>query len=270
MPTYMQKTCRSSSGNRSSGNGNAKLRHNKTEQFFMAGAGCARSQTKHRPQLSPAPPRFCVHFRSLYSVTSEIQQPLPVFDDIIDVLADAKPSIFSVLDFRSAFMQLPLDKESQDKASFVVHSGIYSFTRLPFGVRNGSVAFQSLMSSLFCNMLFKYMICYVDDGIVFSVDAKSHLEHLTEIFAVLRRCNLKLHPGKCVFGTNSVRYLSHIITPQGCKPCPNKIAAAVSYKMPVDSQKDLRIWLGMCNYWKRYIKDYAKICQPLYTDYTQA
>jgi hypothetical protein len=197
-------------------------------------------------------------------VTSEIQQPLPVFDDVIYALADTKPSIFSVLDFRSAFMQLPLDEESQEKASFVVHSGIYSFTRLPFGVRNGSVAFQSLMSSLFRNMLFKYMICYVDDGIIFSADAKCHLQHLREIFAVLRRSNLKLHPSKCQFGTNSVRYLSHIITPQGCRPCPNKIAAVISYKMPVDNQKELRVWLGMCNYWKRYIKDYAKICQPLH------
>jgi len=226
------------------------------------------SKRSSDPNAPPPPPRFCVDFRSLNAVTTEIQQPLPVFDDVIDALSnsevsDAKASIFSVLDFRSAFMQLPLDEESQAKASFVVHSGIYSFTRLPFGVRNGSVAFQSLMATLFRKMLFKYMICYCDDAFIYSPDFKTHLNHLSEIFAVLRRSGLRLHPAKCQFGANSVRYLSHILTPQGCRPCPSKIAAVVSYKMPVDSQKDLRIWLGMTQYWKRYIKDYAKICHPL-------
>ena len=215
------------------------------------------------PNTPPPPPRMCVDMRALNAVTTEIQQPLPVFDDVIDALADAKPTIFSVLDFRQAFLQLPLDEESQEKASFVVHSGIYSFTRLPFGCRNGSVAFQSLMASLFRKMLFKYMICYVDDAIIYSSDVKTHFNHLSSIFSILRQSNLKLHPEKCQFGTNSVRYLSHIITPEGCRPCPSKIAAFASYKIP-QNQKDLRIFLGAINYWRKFIKSYAKICHPLH------
>jgi hypothetical protein len=110
-------------------------------------------------------------------------------------------------------------------------------------------------------MLFCYVICYTDDLIVYS-DAESHISILEQIFIILRRNNLKLAPSKCQCARDSVVYLSHVITPQGCEPCPGKIAAITTYKM-CENQADLRTWVGMTSYWRCYIKDYAKICQPL-------
>jgi hypothetical protein len=176
--------------------------------------------------------------------------------------AGAKADTYTVLDFRSGFYQIPLaNKDSMDRCSFICHSGVYSYKVLPFGVRNGSVAFQTMMTSLLRHMLFRYVICYTDDLIIYS-DAESHIAILEQIFAILRSNNLKLAPSKCQFATDSVVYLSHVITAQGCKPCPSKIAAITSYKI-CENQAELRTWLGMTSYWRRYIKDYAKICQPL-------
>jgi transposase InsO family protein len=212
--------------------------------------------------LPPPPPRFAIDFRGLNAVTKPLAQASVRFDDVIDAVAGAKADTYTVLDFRSGFYQIPLaDKESMDRCSFVCHSGVYSYKVLPFGVRNGSVAFQTMMTSLLRHMLFRYVICYTDDLIVYS-DAESHISILEQIFIILRRNNLKLAPSKCQFARDSVVYLSHVITPQGCKPCPGKIAAITTYKM-CENQAELRTWLGMTSYWRRYIKDYAKICQPL-------
>ena len=186
-----------------------------------------------------------------------------MWEDVIDAIGNVKPEIFSALDFRMGFHQIPLDDYSKERCSFVTETGTYSYRRLPFGVKSGTVAFQAMITSLFRDVVFKYMICYVDDLVLFSHSPDEHLKHLSEVFSVLREANLKLHPQKCQFASNSVRYLSHIITPQGCKPCPSRIAAVTSFKMP-ENQKQLRRWLGMTAYWKKFIWQYAKICQPLY------
>ena len=112
--------------------------------------------------------RFCCDFRALNRVSKDIFHYLPVWEDVIDAIGNVKPEIFSVLDFRMGFHQIPVDDYSKERCSFVTETGTYSYRRLPFGVKSGTVAFQAMITSLFRDVLFKYMICYVDDLVLFS------------------------------------------------------------------------------------------------------
>jgi Reverse transcriptase (RNA-dependent DNA polymerase) len=147
-----------------------------------------------------------------------------------------------------------------DRCSFICLSGIYSYKVLLFGCRNGSVAFQTMMTSPLRHMLFRYVICYT---IVYS-DAKSHVGILEQIIAILRSNNLKLAPSKCQFARDSVVLVSHVVSPQDCKPYPDKIAATMSYKM-CENQAELSTWLSLTSYWRCYIHNYARICHSLPT-----
>lgn len=212
----------------------------------------------------PPPPRFAVDFRKLNTVTAALCQVSINFDSVADEIGSAKAKVFTALDFYSGFFQIPLaDKESMERCSFQVPSGIYSFKVLPMGVRNGSIAFQSMVNSLFRKMLFRYMLCYTDDVIIYSPDMATHLsQHLPEIFAVLRKANLKLHSIKSQFATNSCRFLGNIITSEGFQPDPQKVAAIASFET-CKNQTELRRWLGATNYFRRYVKNYSKITHCL-------
>ena len=209
-------------------------------------------------------PRFAVDFRKLNAVSKELQQTMISMDDVVDAIGSAKPKVFTVLDFYSGFFQIPLaDKESMDRCSFVVPSGIYSFKVLPQGVRNGSIVFQSMINSLFRKMLFRYMLCYTDDVIVYSPDMETHItQHLPAIFDVLRKANLKLHSKKSQFATDSCKYLGNIITTEGCKPDPDRLTAIANYPMCTDVNS-LRRFLGMLNYFRKYIFNFSKISHCL-------
>ena len=135
--------------------------------------------------------------------------------------------------------------------------------RLPQGVKSGSIAFQSMINTLFRKMLFKYMLAYTDDVIVFSQDTHTHLtQHLPKIFAILRKANLKLHSRKCQFATKTCKFLGNVITSDGFTPCPTKVAAIANYS-PCKNTTELRQFLGVTGYYRRYIFNYAKVAHCL-------
>jgi hypothetical protein len=236
----------------------------KNDLIFPSNSLWQSSVVLVRSKHSNKPPRFCVDFRRLNSVTKDLKQVMTSFDDVIDSIGSSRAKIFTVLDFFSGFFQIPLaDKESMDRASFVVPSGVYSFKVMPQGIKGGSIVFQSLAYSLFRKMLFKYMLCYTDDVIIYSPDIETHItQHLPELFRTLRKANLKLNSKKSQFATDHCRYLGHIITAEGCKPDPDRLSAIATYPMCKDVT-ELRRFLGICNYFRRYIMNYSKITHCL-------
>ena len=140
--------------------------------------------------------RFAVDYRELNKVTEPMSFPIPHIADVFDTIADAKAEVFSVLDLKSGFWQVPLDPETAHKAAFVTHQSVYTWSRLPFGLMNSLITFQNLMSKVLKNLNWKVALVYIDDILVFSRNFDDHLDHLSQVFSNLRAANLTLQPSK--------------------------------------------------------------------------
>ena len=206
--------------------------------------------------------RFVVDYRQLNKVTKPINFPLPRLDDIIDTIAESKAQIFSVMDMANGFWQIPLDPTTKHKSAFITHNGVYNFKKLPYGLMNSPACFNMVMSEVLRGINWKCAIIYVDDIIVFSNSFDDHLHNLSLVFDRLRRSGLKLKPEKCKFAVKSVKYLGHVFSKDGIQVDTDKIKVVETYPVP-KTQKDVRSFLGLCNYYKKFISGYSKICAPL-------
>ncbi|MCG8044300.1 MAG: DDE-type integrase/transposase/recombinase [Candidatus Thiodiazotropha taylori] len=157
---------------------------------------------------------------------------------------------------------MELDPETKHKSAFVTHEGVYQFTRMPFGLRNAPMSFQMLMSQVLKGLNWKFVLCYIDDILVFSSNFKEHLKHLNEVFQRLREAKLTLKPSKCSFAVEKVVYLGHVISKDGVSVDIEKTERVRSFPTPT-TQRQLKSFLGLCNYYRRFVKDYSKICIPL-------
>ena len=206
--------------------------------------------------------RFAVDYRKLNKITIPISHPIPRLDDVFDAIGESHASIFSILDLNSAYFQIELDPETRHKSAFVTHDGVYEFLRMPFGLRNAPMSFQMLMSQVLKGLNWKFALCYIDDILVFSPNFLTHLEHLGEVFQRLRDANLTLKPSKCNFAVDRIVYLGHVITKEGVYVDSEKTDKVNSFAAP-KTQKELKGFLGLCNYYRRFVKDFSKICIPL-------
>ena len=206
--------------------------------------------------------RFCVDFRSLNKITEPLSFRIPSLSDVFDTLADSQTEIYSTLDLRSGFWQVPLDPATKHKSAFITHKGVYEFNRLAFGMMNSPMTFQCLMAKVLKELNFKIALVYIDDILIFSKSFKEHLHHLQLVFSKLRQAKLKLNPGKCHFATRTVKYLGHIISKDGIRVNPENTEKVKNFQRPRNS-KDVKSFLGMANYYRKFVKDYAHIAAPL-------
>ena len=188
--------------------------------------------------------------------------PLPRPDDVYDTIGESHASIFTVLDLASGFWQIPLEQDSRAKTAFTSHSGNYQFKKLPFGLMNAPVSFQMVMTQVLRGLTWKFALVYVDDIIIFSPDFDTHVQHLTTVFDRLRHAKLKLKPQKCHFAAKEVTYLGHVISKHGVKVDSKKTSVVTTYPVPKDPS-EVRAFLGICNYYRRFVQGYANIAAPL-------
>ena len=208
--------------------------------------------------------RFAIDYRRLNRVTKPMSFPMPRLDDIFDTVGSSSAKIFTTLDLASGFWQIPLDPETKHKTSFITHQGIFQFRKLPFGLMNSPMTFQLAMTQALRGMNWKFALIYVDDILIFSQNFEEHLIHLDQIFQRLREANLKLKPSKCKFATKKVIYLGHVLSKDGVQVDSSKIEAVASFPTP-KCQKDVRSFLGLCNYYRKFVKGFANIASPLNT-----
>ncbi|VDI02506.1 Hypothetical predicted protein [Mytilus galloprovincialis] len=206
--------------------------------------------------------RLCIDFRSLNKQSILQQHPLPRLDDVFDAIGQSNAKIYSRLDLTMAYYQMPMDEHSKHKTAFITHDNLYQFKRMPYGLNNACQSFQSLMTQVLRGLTWKHCLVYVDDVIIWSEDFDSHLQHLDLIFQRLKQANLKLRPNKCDFAKSEILYLGHIISKEGIKVDTSKTKAVETFPIP-NNQHDVRSFLGLCNYYRKFVKSYAKIASPL-------
>lgn len=207
--------------------------------------------------------RFVVDFRGINQLITMDAHPLPTTEEALDSLGTNEPAYFSTLDLQSGFYQVSIDPESSHYTAFRCHLGLYEFRRLPMGLKNSPVTFQRVMEAVLRGLTWKCCLVYLDDVCIFSRTFESHLQHIEEVFKRLKEAGLKLRPNKCKFALRQIKYLGHIISSDGIMPDPEKVSAVQEYPVP-QSLKDLRAFLGLSGYYRKFVKDYAKISIPLY------
>lgn len=204
--------------------------------------------------------RLVVDYRKLNEKTVDDKYPLPNITDILDKLGRCQ--YFTTLDLTSGFHQIEVHPKDVPKTAFSVEHGLYEFIRMPFGLKNAPATFQRVMDHVLRNLIGKCCLVYMDDIIIFSTSLQEHVENLKKVFAALRKANLKIQLDKSEFLKKEVEFLGHIVTDQGVKPNPNKIDAIKRWPLP-KNQKELKGFLGILGYYRRFIRDFAKITKPL-------
>lgn len=204
--------------------------------------------------------RLVIDYRKLNEKTISDKYPIPEITDILDKLG--KTCYFSTIDLVSGFHQIQLADEDTEKTAFSVSSGKYEFTRMPFGLKNAPATFQRVMDCILREFLGKCCLVYMDDIIVFSSSLEEHKKDLMKILNRLKEANLKIQLDKCEFFRKEVQYLGHTVSEEGVKPNTDKIEIIKKWPIP-KNEKEIRQFLGTLGYYRRFIKDFAKLVKPL-------
>lgn len=204
--------------------------------------------------------RFCVDYRKVNSVTRKDAYPLPRIDDTLDTLAGSK--LFSTLDLKTGYWQVEMADEDRAKTAFCTSEGLYEFKVLPFGLCNAPATFQRLMDRVLHGLKWHSCLVYIDDIVVVGATFKDHVHNLVCVLKRLQEAGLKLKPSKCNLLRKEVTYLGHVISEEGTSTDPAK--TDVIRKWPIPScKRELLQFLGLANYYRRFVNGFATICKPL-------
>ena len=203
--------------------------------------------------------RICGDYKVTINQYLDIDKyPLPTPQDLFATLSGGK--YFTTLDLKNAYQQMIVDEDSRKYLTVNMSKGLFQYTRLPYGVASAPSIFQNAMDQILQGL--EGVICYLDDILISGKDEAQHLERLDAVLSRLEKCGLKLKKAKCQFMTTEVVYLGHVITEQGIAATPMKVSAIVDAPQP-RNVTELRSFLGMLNYYAKFIPDLATLIHPL-------
>ncbi|GJR69994.1 putative reverse transcriptase domain-containing protein [Tanacetum coccineum] len=204
--------------------------------------------------------RMCIDYRELNKLTVKNRYPLPRIDDLFDQLQGS--SIYSKIDLRSGYHQLRVREEDIPKTAFRTRYGHYEFQVMPFGLTNAPAVFMDLMNRVCKPYLDKFVIVFIDDILIYSKNKQEHAEHLKLILELLKKEQLYAKFSKCEFWIPKVQFLGHVIDSQGIHVDPAKIESVKDWESP-KSATEIRQFLGLAGYYRRFIEGFSKIAKPM-------
>ncbi|XP_052623591.1 uncharacterized protein LOC128128868, partial [Lactuca sativa] len=204
--------------------------------------------------------RMCIDYRELNKLTVKNRYPLPRIDDLFDQLQGA--SYFSKIDLRSGYHQLKVREEDIPKTAFRTRYGHYEFVVMPFGLTNAPAAFMDLMNRICRPFLDNFVIVFIDDILVYSRSKEEHGQHLRQVLETLRSEKLYAKLSKCEFWLRSVNFLGHVVSQDGIHVDPSKVKAVEGWATPT-TPTEIRQFLGLAGYYRRFIQNFSKIAKPL-------
>ena len=212
--------------------------------------------------------RFCVDYRRLNSVTRKDSYPLPRIDDTLEALSGA--TWFSTLDLRSGYWQVEVHPSDRENTAFSTGRGLWQFKVMPFGLCNAPATFERLMEKVLAGLPLTVRLIYLDDILVPGHTFTDHTKNLRMVLLRLREAKLKLSPKKCVLFQRQVKFLGHIVSEAGVATDPEKLRAVHPWPRP-STVSEVRRFLGLCSYYRRFVPNFADLAHPLHqcTEHTQ-
>jgi hypothetical protein len=204
--------------------------------------------------------RFCVDYRKLNAITKKDIYPLPRIDTTLDRLSGML--FYSTIDLASGYWQIEIAEEDKEKTAFISPAGLYEFNVMPFGLTNAPRTFQRMMDEVVGELDSNIGKDYLDDVITGSKSFMEHLKDLKRLFDQLRKYGLSIKLSKCKFFKKELSYLGHRISAAGIKPDNRKISIVQKMPPPINI-KQLCRFLGLTSYYRKFIRNYAKIAAPL-------
>ncbi len=208
--------------------------------------------------------RFCVDYRKVNAVSKFDAYPMPRVDELLDRLGAAR--FYSTLDLTKGYWQIPLSPLSKEKTAFTTPFGLHQFVTLPLGLFGAPATFQRLMDKVL-RPHSAYAAAYLDDIIIHSNDWQRHMEHLRAVLKALRVAGLMANPRKCAIGRVEVRYLGFHLGHGQVRPQIDKTAAVAACPSP-KTKKEVRQFLGLAGYYRRFVPNFSDLTSPL-TDLTK-
>ena len=237
------------------------------DEFIQKGLASGQLQPSHSPYGSmlvivkkkDGTPRVCVDYRALNEQTVKNKYPLPLMDELFDRVQGAR--YFSSIDLRDGFFQILMRKEDREKTAFRTRFGSYEYTVLPMGLCNSPSTFMQMMNdSLFD--LRAFVLCFLDDILIFSRTREEHLQHIRRVLQRLREKKLYGKLSKCEFMRSEVGFLGHRIGADGLCVAPDKVDAVKSWPTPRNPH-DVRSFLGLAGFYRRFVQNFSKLALPL-------
>jgi hypothetical protein len=203
--------------------------------------------------------RFCTDFRRINSLTVPDGFPMPRIDDLIDRVGQAK--FLTKIDLSRGFWQVPMDEEAIPISAFVTPHGQFQWKYMPFGLRNAPATFQRLVNRVLKGLEL-FTGAFLDDIIIFSDSWSDHLKHIQLVFDRIRAAGLTVKKSKCVFATAEVDFLGHKIGLNKVEPRRQTVQALLDFPRP-NNQKQLRSYLGLAGYYRKFIPHFAQLAVSL-------
>ncbi|RVW50114.1 Retrovirus-related Pol polyprotein from transposon 17.6 [Vitis vinifera] len=204
--------------------------------------------------------RLCIDYRELNKVTVRNKYPLPRIDDLFDQLQGT--CVFSKINLRSGYHQLRVRSEDVPKIAFRTRYGNYEFLVMPFGLTNAPAAFMDLMNRVFKSYLDQFVVAFIDDILVYFKSRKEHKRHLSIVLQTLKNKQLYAKLKKCDFWLDKVSFLGHMVTKDGISVDLGKVDVVSNSRRP-NTVTEIRSFLGLDGYYRRFIEGFSKIALPL-------
>lgn len=166
------------------------------------------------------------------------------------------------MDLRTGYWQVEVDERDREKTAFITPDGLYHFKVMPFGLCTAPATFQRVMDTVLAGLKWQTCLVYLDDVIVFAPSFEEHLSRLKVVLGAIKASGLTLKPEKCRFAYEQLKFLGHVVSSAGVLPDPEKTAAVRDFPQPRE-KKSLRSFLGLCAYYRRFVKDFSRVSEPL-------